>query len=508
MKIESTREDALHRDFTVEFSAEEYSARVDAHLTSLIPDVRIPGFRPGKVPLKIMRQRFGERVHGELVEKIVDETVRDLVAEHEIVSAMQPKLEITEFEPEKGLIFTAAFVLLGDIALVDLKTLSLVRHVITPKEEDIDTALEQMRNNMRTSAPIKRKRKAKKGDLVVIDFVGSVDGEKFDGGAAEDHKLELGSNQFIPGFEDQIVGMNKGDQGDITVTFPEDYGQADLAGKEAVFAVTVKDIHDFVLPELDDAMAVQMGLSDLAALRTAVSEQMSKEYSSLSDDQIRRDLFDQLDAGHEIAIADEMLDAEYTQLESEYKRAREAGSLSPDEMAQSEEEGLADLRNIAERRVRLALILAEFGRKLKLELTDEDVQKQITEEMREFRGYEQQFIEHIQKNKQALDQIKTRAHESALVRVMLEMIKPEDKTITLEDFQAMQIAQDKKQGTAAKPAKKKPAAKKAPAKKAPAKKKPAKKEPAKKEAVKKDPAKKPAAKKKAPAKKKAAKPAE
>lgn len=488
MTIEITREDALHRDFSISISAEDYNTRVDAYLSDLMPEVKVPGFRPGKVPLKIMRQRFGDRVHGELVEKLVDETTRKLVEEHELKPAMQPKLEITDFDPEKGLNFTAAFVLLSDIDLIDLKTVSPVRYSITPEEAEIDTALERMRNNARTSAPLKRKRKAKKGDLAIIDFVGSVDGEKFDGGAGEDHRLELGSGQFIPGFEDQIIGMSKGDQGDITVTFPEDYNAENLAGKEAVFAITVKDIHDFVLPDLDDSFAVQMGVSDLAALKEAISGQISKEYDRLTDEQLRRDLFDMLDEKHEVTIADEMLDAEYSQLEGEYKRAREANALSPEEMAQSEEDGLAELKKIAERRVRLALILAEFGKKLDIELTDQDITKQVMEEAQEYRGYEQQFVEHIQNNRQALEQVRSRAHESALVRVMLEMIKPEEKAISLQDFQAMQAEQDKKDTPEAKPAKKK---------KATAKKETAKKETAKKETAKKAPAKKkPAAKKK------------
>ena len=491
MKIEVTREDALHHDFTVEISAEEYAAKVDEHLTALIPDVKISGFRPGKVPLRIMRQRFGDRIHGELVEKLVDESVRDYVTEKNLNPAMQPKLEIKEFDPKKGLSFTAAFILLSEIDLVDLKTLAPTRYVITPEDDKIDAALEEMRTNMRTSEPIKRKRKAKQGDLVVIDFVGSIDGEKFDGGAAEGHRLELGSNQFIPGFEDQIVGMNKGDQSDITVTFPEDYGQADLAGKDAVFAVTVQDIHDFVLPELDDKLAEQVGLENLTELRDALSDQMSKEYTRLSDEQLRRDLFDLLDEKHDLEIADEMLDAEYTQLEGEYKKAREAGSLTPEEMAQSEEEGLSDLRKIAERRVRLALILAEFAKKLEVGLTEEDMRIQLTEEAREFRGYEQQFIQHVQNNKEAMQQLQSRAQESAMVRVMLELIKPEEKEIPLSDFEAMQAEQDKSEN---KTEEKPKAKKKAPAKKAAAKKAPAKKETAKKAPAKKAPAKKKAKK--------------
>ncbi|NQY83113.1 MAG: trigger factor [Alphaproteobacteria bacterium] len=455
MKIEITREDALHRDFIVELSDKDFNAKVDARLSKLVLQVKVPGFRPGKVPLSIMRQRFSERIHGEVVEKLIDETTRNLIGEYKLTPAMQPKLEITEFDPNKGLTYTAAFVLSGDITLVDLKKVSPTKHLIVPEDIELQDALEGIQKDMRTSVPIKRKRKSKMGDLVVIDFVGSIDGEEFDGGTAKDYKLELGSEQFIPGFENQVVGMSKGDQSDVTVTLPKDYGQAHLADKDAVFAVTLKDIHDFELPEFNDEMAKQLGLDDLEALKTSVRERIRQEYVRLSDEQLRRELFDILDAKHEIALADEMIDAEYSQLETQYKQERKNVSLSPEEMEQPEERGLANLREIAVRRVRLALILAEFGKKFSIEVDKDDLHRQLMEEARNYPGQEQQFVQSIQQNQQAMQQLRARTHESAVVRVLLEMIKPVEQEVTLKAFHEIQEAQDKAESTSKKaPAKK------------------------------------------------------
>ena len=445
MKTEITREDELHRDFIVKLSEAEFNQKVDVRLTELMPGLRVPGFRPGKVPLKVMRQRFAERVHGEVIKKLVDETTQALVQKHELKPAMQPKLEITEFDAKKGLTFTASFVLSGEFTLMDEKKLKPTQYTIKPSKNEVKQSLERLQNDMRTSAPIKRKRKSKMGDVLVIDFVGNIDGQKFDGGSAENHSLELGSGQFIPGFEQQLVGLNAGDEKDVKVSFPKDYSSSELAGKDAVFAVKVKEIHDFVLPKLDDEFARQLGLENLAALKENITSRLSNDFSRFSDEYLRRELFDQLDAGHKISLAPETIDAEYGQLENEYKHARENKTLSEEEMAQSEEAGLAELRMIAERRVRLALILAKYGHKHKVAVTDDDVRQQVEQEAENYPGQQQQFVEFLRNNKQAMQQVHSRAHESAIVRKLIELASTEKKDISMENFQKLQQELGKKE---------------------------------------------------------------
>ena len=500
MNIETTREDELHRDFAITLSEKDYNKHLDSRLKEISPQVRVSGFRPGKVPIKVLRQRFADRLHGEVIEKVVNDITRQLSEEHDLTLAMSPRSEVTDFDPARGLSFSTRFVLAPEISLTDVKKIRLDRYKIDPEPDEIANELERIRSNMRTSKPLTRKRKTKKGDLGIIDFSGSVDGEKFDGGTASDHRLELGSGQFIPGFEDQLVGLNVGDETTVKVTFPEDYGQESLAGKPADFAVTLKDIHDFSLPELDDAMAKQLGLDSLDKLKESVSEQIARGYQHFSDEQLKRDLFDALEEAHEVTVAGEMLESEYAQLEGEYKNARLSHQLSAEEMEQPEEEALQELKVIAERRVRLALVLAAFGRKFGIEVTDEDVRNQMMEEARQYPGREQQFVEFLQNNPEARKQLSSRAHESTIVRVMLEMIKPTEKQVTLEAFQKMQ---EKQEMPGAKKARARPAAKKTTSAKAAASKAAASKAAPKKPAARKAAPAKPASKK--PASKPAAK---
>ena len=499
MHIETTREDTLHRHFTISFDEKAYNAKVDERLTALKSKVNVPGFRPGKVPLSVMRQRFADRIHGEVVEQTVDSVSQQVLQDHGLRPAMQPKVSISEFDPKKGLTFTLEVVLSPEFDLMDVKSLTLPRYVITPEEKEINATLERLQRDMRTSKPVAKKRKAKKDDLVIIDFVGRIDGEEFDGGSAEDFRLELGSGQMIQGFEDQIIGMSKGDSGDITVTFPADYQAENLAGKEAVFTITLKDVHDFVLPDIDDAMAKHFGADDLETLKQQMNTRLANQYMQMSEDHLRRELFDQLNSGHDMELADEMLDAEYTQLEGDYKQAREQGRLAPEEMAQPEEEALAELKMIASRRVRLALVLAKYGEKFQVEVTDDDLRQQLMSEARQYPGQEQAFIQHIQQNQQAQEQMRARAKETAIVRVLVELINPEEKQVSLAEFEQITAALDAQ--TSGKSAPKKTSGKKTSAKKKSA----TKKETTKKETTKKETAKdsKKAADKKASAKKKA-----
>ncbi len=515
MKFKELKAEGLNREYEVSVSATDVDSRVSKRLEQVGKQVKIPGFRPGKVPARILNERYGQAVMGEILEQLVNENVTKLCEDKDIRPAMQPKIDVKTYDREKGLEFDVKVELLPEVKHIDYTKLSLTKKVVEVSEDEINQSLEKIASSHSSSEALKTKRALKEGDVAVIDFIGRVNGAEFAGGKGNDYSLELGSHAFIPGFEEQVVGHKSGETFDVNVTFPENYGAKELAGKDAVFEVTVKELHKRVAAKVDDELAKKLGLEDLAALKDAVKSQHEKQYESFSRNHIKRDLLDALDGKYTFDLPPSLLQQELDNIVAQWKQQKENQPEHLGEDAdKTEEEIIKEYKPIAERRVRLGLVLTDLGRKENIQVTDEDRRQAIFKEAQRYPGQEQQVFEFFQKNPQALNSLEAPILEEHVVDLIIGKSKVTEKTVSAEELMADpdEPKTTKKKSTAKKETKeaapKKPAAKKTtvksaakkevkekPVKKSVAKKSAAKKEEVKEKPVKKSVAKKPTAKK-------------
>ncbi len=484
MQVTETKNEGLSREYTVLIPADEFEATVTDRLTELSKTMQMPGFRKGKVPVSLLRKKYGQNVMGEALEKAVQEGSAKVMQDNDLRPAMQPKIEITSFEEGKDLEYTMAVDVMPEIEIGDFSKIKLEQLVTEADEGEVDKTLERMADAYKTSEPVKRKRKAKAGDVVNIDFLGKVDGEEFAGGKAEGYDLELGSNSFIPGFEDQLIGQNPGDELDVNVKFPDEYGAENLAGKDAVFSVKINELKESKPSAIDDELAKKAGMENLDALKTAIREQHSQGFTRISREKLKRALLDALYDEYNFDLPTGLVEAEYESITKAFDQAKEAGQ-EVEEM--SDEEREEDFRSIAGRRVKLGLLFAEVGRANNIQITQDDLQKAIMIEAQNYPGQEQMVFKYYQENPDAMQNLSGPVFEDKVTDFILELANVTDKVVTVDEL----MADDDEP---AKPAKKKTAAKK----KAPAKKTTAKKDAdagEKKPAAKKAPAKKAAAKK-------------
>ncbi|WP_033069829.1 trigger factor [Thalassospira australica] len=484
MQVTETKNEGLAREFKVVVPAAQIEEKVVAKLDEIKDQVRLPGFRPGKIPAKLLRQRYGQAVMGEILEAAVNENTGKVLADNELRPAVQPKIEVTKFDEGGDLEFDIAVEVIPAIEAMDFKKLKLTREVVELDDSKVNETLERIASAQGTTEPLKRKRKSKAGDVVVIDFLGKIDGEAFEGGKAEDYELELGSGSFIEGFEDQLTGVNAGDELVVKVKFPDEYGAAELAGKDAEFDVTVKEIKEKKAAELDDELAKKLGQDSLDALKEAIRTDYGREYESVARQKMKRQLLDALAENHSFDLPVSLVDNELEGIIGQIKQAREAGQEDEETKGKSEEELTEEFREIAERRVLLGLLLAEVGRENDIQVTQEDVNKALVTEAQKYPGQEQQVIEFYKNNPQALQGLQGPVYEDKVVDYIVELAKVEDKTVTVEELLKPEEEDEapKKKSAAKKAPAKKDAEKKAPAKKAPAKKAAAKKPAAKKAA--------------------------
>lgn len=472
MQVTETNADNLKREFTVVVPANDIDAKIDSRLVELSSQVKLPGFRPGKVPMKLMKQRYGKSVMGEVLEALVNETSQEVISERSLRPAMQPKIEVTSFDDGKDLEYSIAFEIIPDIEPMDFAKLNLEKLSVDVPAKEVDESLGRIAENHKTTQPLKRKRKAKEGDVVTIDFKGTVGGEALPGMAGDDFKLELGSGQFIPGFEDQVVGANVDDDLTVNVTFPEGYGNEKLSGQDAVFEVKVKDIEETVPAEVDDALAEKLGEENLEKLKERVAEQVKTEYDRIAHSQLKREVLDQLADNHDFDVPEAMVESEFDGIWKQIEADKEQGKLDEEDAAKSEDELKAEYQDIAVRRVRLGLLLSEVGGKNEIDVTQEELNAALLQEARNYPGQEQAVFEFYQKNPQALANLRAPVFEDKVVDFIVDLAKVTEKSISPDDLRK-QIEAENEAVTKKKPAKK-AAAKKAPAKK-PAKKAAAKK---------------------------------
>ena len=496
MQAQETQNEGLKRAYRLTVTVADIEARIDAEVTKLAPQIKMPGFRPGKVPANLVKKMHRDQLMQDALNSSIQDGVQKTITDNKLRPATQPHVHLDhEYAPGKDAVVDFHFEVLPAIPAVAIDNLNLERFQVEAEGSEIDTALERLVGGQKRFEAAAKTYKAATGDVVVIDFEGKVDGVPFDGGKGEAMSVELGSGQLIPGFEDQMVGLKANDAKVINVTFPEDYGSKDLAGKAATFDIVVGEVRKPADAKLDDEMAKTFGLESLDKLKEVMKVQVEQELNGLTRTYMKRQLLDQLAAAHDFEVPPAMVEAEFeqiwTQLEQEVEREED-----PVAARKEMEDEREDYRDIAVRRVRLGLLLSEIGQSNGVEVSNQEMNMLVQQAAQQYRPEDRQrFVQYLQENPMAAAQLRAPLFEDKVVDFLFAKAKVSDKTVTRAVLEAAIEAEPD-----AKPANK------APAKKAAAKKEDASagEKPAKKAALKKEAAEteaKPAAKKAAPKKK-------
>jgi len=434
MQVTEIAADGLKREFKVTVAASEIESRVQSRLARLAKTVRMPGFRPGKAPLPLLKKQYGRSILGEILEEAVDEGSKKTIGDNQLRPALRPQIEVTSFDEGKDLEFALKLELLPDVPEVDLGALTLVRQVAEVPVDKVEQAIDGFAKSRQKFEPLAEPRPAQDGDQVAIDFEGRIDGELFEGGAAKDFPLRLGSKSMIPGFEEQIVGAMPGDVREVRVTFPADYGRAEMAGKDAVFTVTVKDIKAPVPIAIDDNWAQELGLEGLSELKDTFQKRFTDEYQGLSRTRMKRALLDQLADQYRFGVPQGMVDLEFEAIWKQLQDEMERTGSTLAEQGKSEDELKAEYRDIAERRVRLGLILSDIGTKNDVVVETEELQQAITREAMRYPGQERKVFEFFKGNQQALESLRAPLFEDKVCDFIFDRAQVTEQPVSVEDL--------------------------------------------------------------------------
>lgn len=429
MQVTETLNEGLKREFACVLAADDINAKVDEKLQEAAPTMNLPGFRPGKVPMKILRQRFAKSVTGEVIDEAVRDGVQSVMDDRGLRPAMQPEIEDVEFEEGQDFKFKLKAELLPEFAPVDFATIELERLEPDLPESEIDDMLNNMAENSREPVDVEEARPAENEDVLVIDFEGSIDGELFPGGAAEDYELRLGSGSFIPGFEEQLVGANVGDEKTVVVNFPDDYGAEHLAGKEASFKVNVKGMKALGPAEINDALAEKMGAENLDDLRSKIRETMEGQYKDVARNKVKRVLFDKLEELHDFPLPEVLVEQEFTGIWGEIERQLEGENADEVREGKSDDELKEEYQKVAQRRVRLGLLLSEVGRQNNIEVSQEDLGRAVAQQASQHPGQEEMVQKFYMENPQMLGQLQAPLLEDKVVDYILELAKVEVRKV-------------------------------------------------------------------------------
>ncbi|WP_336740983.1 trigger factor [Aureimonas altamirensis] len=440
MQVTETKAEGLTREIEVVVPAADLEARLQTRLFEAKDQVRLKGFRPGKVPVSHLRKTYGRSLMAEIVNQIINETPRKVIADRNERSAMQPEVAMSEDEGEAEKVlgggtdfrFTLRYETLPTFDVKDTSDIAIERPVVEVADEEVEEQVKRIAENARTYAD--KDGAAENGDRVTMDFVGKIDGEAFQGGSAEDSNLVIGSGQFIPGFEDQLIGAKAGDEREVKVSFPEDYGAAHLAGKEAVFDVKVKAIAAPGELELNDELAKQMGLESIEKLREIVRGQIESQFGTMTRQKVKRQLLDALDKDYDFPLPEKLVEAEFNNIWSQVSRELEQSGKTFEDEDTTEEKAREDYRKLAERRVRLGLVLSEIGEKAGVTISDEELQRALFEQVRQYPGQEQQVYDYFRKTPEAIQSLRAPIYEEKVVDHLLGSVKVTDKTVSREEL--------------------------------------------------------------------------
>ena len=437
MQVTETLSTGLKRGYTVVLPAADIEGRRAARLTDIGKSLRLPGFRPGKVPMSLVKQRYGTAVIAEILEESVNEATQKLLSDRGLRPAGQPKVDLTDFGAptaalEKDLEFKVELELLPDIQMPDFGAISLTRYRADVAPEAVERALTQIATRNRDLQDVTEDRGAEKGEILTVDFIGKIDGEAFEGGTATDATVEVAGEGFIPGFTEQLEGVKIGEVRTLNVAFPAEYGAENLAGKNATFDVTVKALKHPVLPAIDDDLAKKMGLETLDQAKEMIAQQIQREYDQLARLRIKRQLLDALAKQVDFALPDGMVDAEFNQIWQRIEADLKEGRQDDDDKGKDEDTLRGEYRAIAERRVRLGLLLADIGRVNGLTVSPEELTRAMRVEAMRYPGQEQQVMEFFRQNQQAVESLRGPIFEDKVVDYVLELASVTDETVTPE----------------------------------------------------------------------------
>jgi trigger factor len=440
MQVTETLSDGLKREFKVVVPLQELDERLNERLSSLKDEVRIKGFRPGKVPVSHLRRLYGRSAMAEIVQNTLRDVAKQTLDERGERAATPPDYQLPEDQSEADKIltgqadlsYTMSYEVLPKVALGDFKKISVERPVVEVAEEEIEKQVNQLAESGRSYEP--KTGKVENGDRVTLAYVGKIDGEPFQGGTDENATLRIGSGQFIPGFEEQLIGLAAGDEKTISVTFPENYGAAHLASKDATFDVTIKEVAAPGELVIDDTLATRLGIESLDKLRVAIREQLRGQYREASRMKVKRQMLDRLDEMHSFELPPKMVEAEFQNIWRQIESDMARNSRTFEQEGTTEEAAKADYRKIAERRVRLGLVLSEIGEKNQIEVREDELQRALAAQLRNFPGNEKQVLEYYRRDPDAINALRAPIFEEKVVDYLLELVNVADKPVTREEL--------------------------------------------------------------------------
>ncbi|HEX7390893.1 MAG TPA: trigger factor [Acidiphilium sp.] len=434
MQITETLSDGLKRGFTVVVPGADLAEKREKRLADLSKTMQMPGFRPGKVPLSMVRRRFGDAVAAEILEASVNDATEKMLTERSLRPAVSPKVEVVRPGTESDLEFKLEMEILPEVKIPDLKAISLTRPKAPVTEAEIDEAMAKFADQRAALEPIEETRGVAKGEILSVDFLGKLDGVPFDGGAAQDADVEIGGAGFIPGFAEQIEGLAPGEQRVITVAFPADYQAANLAGKEATFDITGKALKRKVPAVLDDAFAETNGFENLAELRKFFADRLEGARAGATRMKLKRALLDKLAEQADFPAPETLVEAEFGEIWRQIETERAAGRLDAEDASKDEETLRGEYRGIADRRVRLGLLVAEIGRSNNVQVSEQDLRRAMIQELQNFPGQEKMIVDFYQKNPRAMDRLRGPIFEDKVVDYALELATVTDHEVTPEEL--------------------------------------------------------------------------
>jgi len=440
MQIVEKSVEGLSRVYGVTVPAAQLAEKVEARIAEITPTLNLKGFRPGKVPAGHVRKMFGRSLMSEVVEQTITETTQKVLADNNLRPAGEPDLrpegDIQQVvEGKADLAYEIALEVIPEFEPTDFSAIALKRPVYEPTDKEVDEAVAELAESSKTYEPRKGKTvKAKDGDQLLIDFVGRVDGEAFEGGSAEDATLTLGSGQFIPGFEEQLVGAKPEDEVLVKVTFPVEYQAAHLAGKDAEFTVTVKEVRAPKASKVDDDLAQRLGIEDLGKLKELLRSNLQSQFAGATRFKLKRALLDVLDEKHDFPLPPRMVEAEFTQIWDQVQEDKTAGNLPPEDADKSDDQLRDEYRKIAERRVRLGLVLAEVGRINNVQVTEQELAEAMRQEAMRYGPQAQQIFDFLRQNPSAQAQIRAPIFEEKVVDLIVSKAKVEDEKVSREEL--------------------------------------------------------------------------
>ena len=455
MKVSETKSKGLNKEYKAVIPAADFEKEVDAKIDQIAKTTKLPGFRPGKAPKAMLKQKYRASVLGEVLDDMLKNAADEIIKDNKLRPAVMPEINLTVFGDGKDIEFDVVVEVLPEIKLGDFSKITLEKLTAEVPAEEVEKAIRYVAESRKETAKVEEDRSTKKGDFAVIDFVGSVNGEEFKGGKGSNYPLELGSGSFIPGFEDQLIGKKAGDKVDVKVTFPENYHAKDLAGKDAVFAVEIKEIREPKPVVIDDEFAKSLGEKDLDSLRAKVVERIKADYEVASKMKLKRALLDVLDKEYNFEVPSKLVDAEYDGIVKQYEQAKKYNQLDEYEKNKDEKDLLAEYKEIALRRVKLGLLLSEVGMAAKLTILPEDINKAIAAEAQKYPGQEKAVFDYYLKNKNAVEALKAPVFEEKIVEHVLSQVSLKEKTVTAEELYSFKKDKKPAKKTAAKKSSKK-----------------------------------------------------